>query len=103
MEQIKISLQDAVFSRCAMNDDVCEVEHFLFLLTDKAEIITVNRDFCIIRKHHFPTQSFHLHNVDFIFVLVDERIDPLRTAKGYGKLRRISPCNNCNYTFHIFM
>ena len=58
-QQVKISLQDAVFARSAVNSDIGKVKHCFLFSDRKAEIVFVNRVFFRFRKFNLPQLTYN--------------------------------------------
>ena len=74
MNQLKVALQDAVLARCAMNGDICIVEHNQFSVFLKREIVTVDRCCSTIVQVDMPVLIPDFNNVDIIAFFVEERV-----------------------------
>ena len=62
-QQVKVTLQDTVLTRSAVNGDISEIEKLLFAILHESEVVTVDGSFSAVGQYDFPTVSFHLYYI----------------------------------------
>ena len=83
MDQVEISLHDAVLARRAVDGDVGIVKHdSLAVLSDERKVVAIYLGYITIIEGHVPVLPSHIDNIDVVALLVKKGIESLCRANG---------------------
>ena len=81
MEQVEISLHDAILARCAVDGDIGIVEPHGFSIKLEREAVLVYPLCGAIGQVHMPVGVFHINDIDIVAIMVEERVESLCGAQ----------------------
>ena len=77
VDELKVALQQAVLSGCAVDGDVGIVEDDQFVALFEREVVAVDGSRCSVSEHGMPVETSHLDDVDVVALLVEKRVEAL--------------------------
>ena len=78
MQQLKVALQHAILTRCAVYCDVGIIEDYGLSVMNEREIVLVDSCRCAVLQVNMPVQALHIDDIYVITFLVEERVQSLR-------------------------
>ena len=78
MQQLKVALQYAIFTRCAVYCDVGIIEDNGLSVLNERKIVLVDSCSCTVLQVNMPVQALHIDDIYVITVFVEERVQSLR-------------------------
>ena len=82
MNEVEISLHDAILTRLSVDGDVGIIKKDRFPVMLEREVVLINGCRGTITKVDMPVSSFHINDIDIVFLLVEKGIKSLCRAQG---------------------